>query len=102
MSGNTNTPVARVLKFIERYGRGAGDSPAHEKDRTNLTEVMSRMYPELSRAGQSADRLPALAATVGRLDAKIRPRSFLSRPIQMSIPARHRGDNISRDQPHRI
>jgi ubiquitin-protein ligase len=58
-----NTPVARVLEFIERYSRGSGDSPSGESRRRNFTEVMARMYPEGSLPIQATERSSDSGAT---------------------------------------
>ncbi len=58
-SGKT-TPVARVLEFIERYGRGSGDPSSADSKRREFTEVMARMYPGGSRPSQSTERSSGL------------------------------------------
>ena len=65
MSGNTATPVSRVLEFIERYGRRDGVSAARGTEPLKFTEVMARMYPEASHAGQSANGSSGLVSNVG-------------------------------------
>jgi hypothetical protein len=62
-----NTPVARVLQFIERYGRGPGDAPPGESKRGNFTEVMARMNPEGSRPIQSTERSSVSGAKANEL-----------------------------------
>jgi ubiquitin-protein ligase len=51
-----NTPVARVLQFIERYGRGANDAPPRIAERRSSTEVTARRHPEATTVGGSVDR----------------------------------------------
>ena len=83
MSGNTHTPVARVLQFIERYGRGDSDSFARAAERQNMPEVMARMYPEASNPGQSADRSPGVASNVGPLEPA--RGEVISEPIVLGV-----------------
>ena len=68
------TPVARVLQFIERYGRGSGDARSPDVERRNFAEVMARMYPEASSARQSSERPSGLGSTA---DAPVAARSEL-------------------------
>jgi ubiquitin-protein ligase len=53
-TSSITTPVARVLQFIERYGRKPDDDSPRALERRNVTELMSRM----SR-GEPGDRRPA-------------------------------------------
>jgi ubiquitin-protein ligase len=52
----SNTPVARVLQFIERYGRGANDVPPRIAERRSGTEATARTRPDATTDGRSVDR----------------------------------------------
>jgi ubiquitin-protein ligase len=60
----SNTPVARVLQFIERYGRGANDVPPRIAERRSSTEVTARAHPEATTEGCSVDRSSDSASNV--------------------------------------
>jgi ubiquitin-protein ligase len=62
-SGST-TPVARVLQFIERYGRGSNGVSAREQERRDFNEVMARMYPDAPRVLRSTQRSSTSPANV--------------------------------------
>ena len=55
-SSSSITPVARVLQFIERYGRGPDDAAPRAAERRAVSEVMSRLSSEGPRDRRSADR----------------------------------------------
>jgi ubiquitin-protein ligase len=82
-SGRT-TPVARVLQFIERYGRGSGDARSPDAERRNFTELMARMYPEGSSAHQSSQRSPNLGSKAGAQE--------VTRSESVPEPTRSNGD----------
>jgi ubiquitin-protein ligase len=52
----TTTPVARVLQFIERYGRGSNGVSSREQERREFNELMARMYPDAPHARRSTER----------------------------------------------
>ena len=81
------TPVARVLQFIERYGRGSGDSPSRESDRQNFTEIMARMYPEGSRTRQSTER------------SGLVPKADAPEPVRDELGSKSIDSNVERDTP---
>jgi ubiquitin-protein ligase len=60
----SNTPVGRVLQFIERYGRGANDGPPRIAERRSRTEVTARTHPEATTKGCSVDRSSESASNV--------------------------------------
>lgn len=55
-STSAPTPVARVLQFIERYGRGPNDAPQPGPERRNMTDLLSRIAAEGSRGRESNGR----------------------------------------------
>ncbi len=86
-SGNA-TPVARVLQFIERYGRGSGDAPSADSKRRNFAEAMARMYPEGSSALQSTERTSELVPTADTPE-----------PVRGEVDSERIDSSVDRDNP---